>query len=207
MRISTRLLPGLAILVVLGAACHEASTKPRLQSPLVGVWELTTHFDTFTFETPAPSPPDCPYSTQYCVHYSGTTEGAYIGGLLEVRDTSSSTDTLGRTLVVTGTLQSSFCDTIEKYPPTGCTHVSDLAPVQYTGSMQVASDGATAGSIGFGIAEPSLGSWPNPLVLFSALPGRLRYAGDSIYGPVYWGTMQGRSPPSYRGTMVLRRVH
>jgi len=202
-----RRLTALALIaaIVVAAACHD-TTRPRRQSPLVGTWELTTHFDTFVFETPGASPPDCPNATQYCVHFSSNTGGPYLGGILEVQDTSSSADTLGSsTVVIAGMLQSSFCDAAGSYPPIGCTHVSARVPVQYAGNMTVTQDGTTAGSIWLWLSEPYVGSWPNPRILGS---GPLTYAGDSIDGRVpHWGTIQGRSPPTYRGTVVLRRVH
>jgi hypothetical protein len=139
MRVSRRACALLsAAVLVVALACSDATTRPRLQSPLVGTWELTTHFDTFSFETGAPSPPDCPVAPPgtsqfpYCTHYRTTTAGASLGGLLELKDTTSTSDMLSNTVYAAGTLQMSFCDSIDYQGLTGCAHVSDRAAIKYS---------------------------------------------------------------------------
>ena len=206
MRLERHVLSGICVLLAVSAACHDAPTRPRLQSPLVGKWELTTHFDTFTFETPAPSPPDCPNSGgMYCTHYRTTTDGAYLGGMIEVTDTSSSGDTLITRVVATGVLQVSYCDSFDL---SGCVHWSARTPIPYTGAI----DGTPVrgGGLYFYMGEPqdpNSASDNYRLLRPNGSNFNLTYAGDSIYGPAYWGKAAGRSPPSFRGTMVLHRVH
>ena len=202
MRMMTRGLPVVGLLLVAASGCHEPS-RPRLQSPLVGVWELTTHFDEFSFETPAPSPPDCPGSTWYCTHRRTTTDGAYLGGLIEVRDTSSTAATLTRTVSASGPVVASFCDVIDTQNLTGCVHVSDRATVTYAGQISGDPDSSNTKTLDVLIGEPGNANGDN-LVLHSY---EASYAGDSVYGPARWRHSGGRSPPTYFGTFVLRRVH
>lgn len=203
--------PHRALLALIGAllvavvACGSISDPPKIQrvpSPLAGTWELTTHLDAFSFETSAPSPPDCPENSMYCTHLRTTTAGAYLGGAVDIRDTSSAADSIARTLLVTGVLQVSFCNSIDYAGLTGCTSVSDRAAIQYAGSIGKSDYGDTPESLSFVIGEPDDGSGRHREVRSL----NLRYAGDSIYGPIYWGASAGRSPPSYRGTIVLHRV-
>ena len=52
------------------AACHDGGpASPR--HPLAGTYDLATRFMAFSFETAAPSPPDCPFATLYCTHTRG----------------------------------------------------------------------------------------------------------------------------------------
>ena len=202
MRLDSRLLPALFGAIVVIAACSD-STRPRLQSPLVGQWELTTHFDTFSFETGAPSPPDCVYANMYCTHFRATTDGAYLAGMIDLRDTSSSTDSVTKTVLASGTLQGSFCDTIDRTLLTGCTHVSDRTALEYIGVVTGVPDSTLRGSLDIVLKKPddTYGLQQPVVATYSGT-----YAGDSIYGPIYWAT-SGRSPPAYRGTFVMRRVH
>ena len=211
MRLSTRALVRDGLLIVIAAAaCHDATTaiRPRLQSPLVGTWELTTHFDTFSFETSGPSAPECPWtpgtSPYYCTHYRTTTAGAYLGGVLELTDTSSTADTLSKTLYAAGNLQVSFCDSIDFQGLTGCTHVSDRTSIPYSGTIAGKPDSTGTASLEIHVGEPADGFGLERAMRTYSLRYST-YAGDSIYGPIYWGG-GGRSPPSYRGTFVLRRV-
>jgi hypothetical protein len=204
MRLDSRLLPALFGAIVVIVACSDA-TRPRLQSPLVGQWELTTHFDTFSFKTGAPSPPDCPGFTMYCTHIRTTTDGAYLGGTLELTDSNSTADTLSKTVYASGTLQVSFCDSIDYQGLTGCSHVSDRAAIEYRGTIVGPPDGSGTPSLTINVGEPGDGfGLQRTMRTYSQRYST--YAGDSIYGPNFWGG-GGRSPPSYRGTFVLRRVH
>jgi hypothetical protein len=199
-----------AALLSVAAACHDASTRPLRQSPLVGTWELTTHFDTFSFETGGPIAPDCPWTPgtspyPYCTHYRTTTAGAYLAGLVEVTDSSSTADTVSKTVYAVGTLQVSFCDSIDYQGLTGCLHVSDRSIVQYKGLIAGPPDSTTTASLQISIDEPEDGfGLQRKMRTYSGLSLET-YAGDSIYGPIYWGG-GGRSPPSYRGSFVMRRV-
>lgn len=202
MRLDSRLLPALFGAIVVIAACSD-STRPDWLHPLAGRWELTTHFDTFSFETGAPSPPDCPGFTEYCTHYRTTTAGAYLGGTLELMGSNSKTDRLSDTVYASGTLQVSFCDSIDRQGLTGCAHVSDRAAIEYRGTI-VGSPNSPTPSLLVNIGEPGDGFGLQRVMRTYSLKYSA-FAGDSIYGPIYWGE-GGRSPPSYRGTFVMRRV-
>jgi hypothetical protein len=193
------------VLLISAVACHDASTGPRLQSPLVGTWELTTHFTLFSFETGAPSPPDCMYPDMYCTHFRTTTDGAYLGGTVEVRDSSSSTDTVSKSVVASGTVETRFCDQIDSSYITaaGCLHMGDFAAKSYSGYITGKPDSTTPGSLDVAIGEPN-DSYVG--ISISMRSYDATYAGDSIYGTVYWGESGGRSPPTYRGTFVMRRA-
>jgi hypothetical protein len=205
MRLSARVsLPLSCALFVIAAACHDATTRPRLVSPLVGQWDLTTHFDVFSFETSAPSPPDCIYADMYCTHFRTTTDGAYLAGTIEVEDSTMSADTLSKTVFASGLVETRFCDEVDNNYMTaaGCLHVSDLASVVYIGQITGMPDSTTTGSLDVVIGEPGDAFGGN----ITMRSYDATYAGDSIYGSVYWGQSGGRSPPTYRGTFVLRRV-
>lgn len=204
MRLTPRhllVLPGIAVFIV---ACSD-STRPRLQSPLVGQWTLTTHLDSFSFETAAPSPPDCPGYTMYCTHVRTTTDGAFLGGTIDVQDSSSSVDTLAKTVFASGMVQTRFCDEVDYSYVTaaGCLHVGDLAVVAYGGQITGTPDSTATGSLAVVIGEPGDVFGGN----ITMRSHHATFAGDSIYGSMYWGQSGGRSPPTYRGTFVLRRVH
>ncbi|HEX5971518.1 MAG TPA: hypothetical protein VFY85_06300 [Gemmatimonadaceae bacterium] len=203
MRLDSRLLPALFGAIVVIVACSD-STRPRLQSPLVGQWELTTHFDTFSFETGAPSPPDCVYADMYCTHFRTTTDGAYLAGVIELQDATSSTDTVTKTVLASGMVQTRFCDQVDYNYTTavGCLHVSDLATVSYAGQITGPPDSTATQALDVVIGEPGNVFGGN----ITMRSHDATYAGDSIYGKLYWGQSGGRSPPTYRGTFVLRRV-
>lgn len=198
--ISRPLSQVLGVLLVAAVACQD-STAPRKQSPLVGRWDVTTVFNQFSFETGAPSPPDCPGFSVYCTHHRTTTSGATYSGVLDVRDTSSTMGTAGSPLVATGTFDVSFCDSVDYRNLTGCTHVSPLTPIDYAGTIEVAGDIAAQGSLRVDLGEPD----PSGDGLNRQLRSlSVTFAGDSMYGPVSWGT-PGRSPPTYSGTLVAHR--
>jgi hypothetical protein len=205
MRLSARVsLPLSGLLLLVAAACHDATTRPRLVSPLVGQWELTTHFDTFSFETSAPSPPDCIYADMYCTHFRTTTDGAYLAGIIELQDSTLSADTLSKTVFANGMVETRFCDEVDTNYMTaaGCLHVGDLATVAYIGRITGMPDSTTAGSLDVEIGEPGDAFGGN----ITMRSHDATFAGDSIYGHAYWGQSGERSPPTYRGTFVLRRV-
>ena len=206
MRLTTRVsLPLSGVLLLFAAACHDATTRPRLVSPLVGQWELTTHLDTFTFETAAPSPPDCPNYTVYCTHVRTETDGAYLAGMIEVEDSTSSSDTISTTVFAHGTVEARFCDEVDDSYVTaaGCLHVSDLTSIAYSGTISGVPDSTTPGSLDVVIGEPG-DAFGFSITMRSY---DATFAADSIYGSIYWGQSGGRSPPTYRGTFVMRRVH
>ena len=199
-RKSLPVLSVVSVLSIVSIACNDVEA-PRPVNPLVGTWELTTVLDTFSFETPAPSLPDCPYHTEYCTHYRTNTAGAGIAGMLEVSEQTPGADPAAD-LLVEGDLMASFCDVIDYQGLTGCTHVSDSKSVHYTGSISGFTTDSTMGTLHFVIGEPD----PTGFGLGQQLRSyAVTVDSDSMYGNIYWGSGGGRSPPTYRGTFVAHR--
>src|SRR2546428_9073089 len=53
---------------VLAVAIASHCNDPAGVGPTVITYDVTTTLDAFSFETGAPSPPDCPNATLYCTH-------------------------------------------------------------------------------------------------------------------------------------------
>jgi len=195
-------------LLVVAAACGGGISEPPvapkvIQSPLVGQWMLTTTMDTFTFETAGPYVPDCMNSNPYCLHYRTTVDGAYLGGVLTVKDSFGLKGIVAPSVQASGTLTRAFCDSIDYKNLTGCTHVGPQVAILYMGRIDGVPDTTMAGSINFSVGEPDDGSG---FYLDARSFIRLTYAGDSLYGRFRWGMSAGRNPPTYTGSIVLRRV-
>ncbi len=153
-----------------------------VQVPAVGgVYDVTTRMATFSYETPAPSPPDCPGYTMYCTHVRPFTGAEMTGTLTITRDS------------VYGMFGGLFCNT---WSDIGCTSVVDM-PV--TGYAYYTFTKKLAGPGPFSIALRIPGAIENPVVVFNAAPDA-----DSLYGSVSWSTYPARSPPTHRGTLVAR---
>jgi len=207
MRLDSRaVLAMTGAMIALVAACDGSVNDPpqvqKIQSPLVGQWLLTTKMDTFTFET-GPSTPDCAANNPYCTHYRTTVNGAYLGGVLTVQDSFGLKGVVAPSVQVSGTLTRAFCDSTDYKGATGCTHVGPQIAVLYKGSIYGDPDSTKANSISFSVGEPDDGSGFH---LEARSYVNLTYAGDSLYGRFRWGMSAGRSPDSYMGRMVLRRV-
>jgi hypothetical protein len=186
----------LAFAALLVASC--GSTEPRhVSGPLVGTWDITTALDTFTFETPAPSPPDCPAFTLYCTHLRADTLGR-LAVTLTIGDSVVTTTGAGVYNEVSSVVWGSFCDSL---PNLGtCAHARPIGPVVYpigqvTGPRSVIAAGDRVQGELWG---PTVGQ--REIVSLSG-----RFDGDSIIGTVYWAMYVSRSPPSHRGTFVARR--
>lgn len=145
------------------------------------------------------------YPDMYCTHFRTTTDGAYLGGMIEVRDSSSSADTVSKSVIASGTVQTRFCDQIDFNYTTaaGCLHLGDITLKSYSGYITGKPDSTTPGSLHVEIGEPN-DSYVG--ISMSMRSYDATFAGDSVYGSVYWGESGGRSPPTYRGTFVMRRV-
>ena len=209
MRLDSRAVLMLAACaLVVAAACHDSSISdppagPKvIQSRLVGQWTLTTQMDTFSFET-GPSTPDCTQYNPYCTHYRATVNGAYLSGVLQVKDSFGLKGIDVPIVQASGALTRAFCDSIDYKTLTGCTHVGDQVAVQYTGLIEGVPDSTTTGSLNLYIGEPDNGTG---FFLSVRSYNGLTYAGDSIYGKFLWGMDAGRSPPTYIGRIVLHRV-
>ena len=189
----------LSVLVIVVAACHDAPTQPRPQSPLVGQWMLETRPDTFTFVT-GPTYVDCQNMGDYCTHYRATVDSAYLGGMIQVQDSLGPTGVVAAAQA-TGTLTQRFCDTIDYNGLTGCTHVGTTGPASYVGDIGATRDSTTTESLDAYMMEVTPGtSTGRRLTMLNAT-----YAGDSIYGRFVWGA-PGHSA-QYRGAFVMRRLH
>jgi hypothetical protein len=189
------------------ASCRSTEPSDGLH-PLSGTWQVTTSLDSFSYETPAPSPPDCPSFTMYCTHSHADTLGRLAiimtVGISVAPGTQNSiyplylTEAEAATIypVAFGTVTGRFCKVT---PEQGCTSTTEVGPTPYP----------SGGAVGpLTLTDPSnsvkivlrLGGADRPLVI---LRGRL--AGDSITGNVWWAAGVTRSPPAHWGTFVARR--
>jgi hypothetical protein len=173
---------------VLAVATASNCNEPAAVGPTVITYDVTTTLDGFSFETGAPSPPDCPNATLYCTHYRAFS-GAELFGTLILTDTASSASEL----VPTGTFGGKFCDSIDYAGLTGCLHVAAIPLTPYEGGL-----------------------WPRPQTIdFTGTVGGRDFSrviffvgkssGDSLYGTVRWMEKEGRSPPSHLGRFVAHR--
>jgi hypothetical protein len=190
------LLTARAALVVVALAVLPAcrSTEPLPVPPLAGTYEFTTVLDTFSFETPAPSPPDCPAATLYCTHFRADTNGR-LSGTLTVGDQITITGGDTTYTLVAATIAGRFCDAIDRVTLTGCTHVRDVATMSYSRG-EIEGRPLTSGERYARIQGPD-----NQGLSIAA-----RFSPDSIVGRVYWTEFVTRSPPAYRGSFKAYRL-
>lgn len=190
------LLASIGALLVVVAACGSITDPPKvLQSPLVGQWLLETHSDTFSFVTRGPDAQDCPNYFDYCEHKRTTVDGAYLGGMMQLRD-SGLNGVMATSVQATGTLAQRFCDSVDDYGLTGCTHVGSTTTGSYAGAISGKPDSTTMQTLWIDIRDTAAAD--------REFRTQATYAGDSIYGRFVWGSM-GHGP-RYYGTMVMRRV-
>jgi len=187
------------VFFILAAACHDAPTQPHPQSPLVGQWMLETHPDTFVFVT-GPSSTDCPGYDGYCLHYRSAGDSVYLGGMVQVQDSLGMTGVVATSVQVTGMLTQRFCDSVDYYGLTNCTHAGPARSSTYVGGIGGAPDSTTTQSLNIYTNEVIPGtSTGRALTMLGAT-----YARDSIYGRFIWG-VPGHEP-TYFGSFVMRRV-
>lgn len=161
---------------------HGPSATLTVQVPAVGgVYDVTTQMTTFSYETAAPSPPDCPNYTMYCTHFRPFTAASLTGTLTVTRDS------------VYGNFGGLFCNT---WADAGCTSVMSMPAIDYAyyTATKVISG---AGPFLIGLRVP--GAILNPVAVLKATPDA-----DSLYGAVYWSKYPARSPPTHSGTFVAR---
>ena len=146
------------------------------------VYDITTKLDAFSFETPTPSPPDCPNTvSDYCTHERAF-DGATLGGTITVTQDS-----------VYGNLEGLFCSS---WSLAGCSAVKAVAATDYPyadGTKVVPS---------IGPFSLRLGEASKPVIHMDATA-----SGDSIYGNIRWSLYEYRSPPTHRGTFVAHLRH
>jgi hypothetical protein len=162
-------------------------TGPR--SPLEGDYDVTTVLDTFSFETAAPSPPDCPAFTLYCTHVRAFS-GATLSGVLHITDDGRGSDSLKGS----GTFSGFMCASVDYAGLTGCTSVKSRTDYYASSHSTVAP-----GSLSLELEAGELSDY-KPLLSFLG-----NFAGDSIAGRVYWRAAAGRSPPTHWGRFIARR--
>jgi len=180
---SASTLAGCVLAVAIASNCNE----PAAIGPTVTTYDVTTTLDAFSFETGAPSPPDCPNATLYCTHVRAFS-GAELFGTLILTDTASSASEL----VPTGAFGGKFCDSIDYAGLTGCLHVAAIPLTPYEGGLWMRPQPIDfAGTVG-GLA--------GRVIFFSG-----KSSGDSLYGTVRWMEKEGRSPPSHLGRFVAHR--
>ena len=169
----TAVMPLLALL-----ACSIVSPEQSAKK----VYDITTKLDAFSFETPTPSPPDCPNTvSDYCTHERAF-DGATLGGTITVTQDS-----------VYGNLEGVFCSS---WSLAGCSAVKAEAATDYPyydGTKVVPS---------LGPFSLWLGETSRPNIHLDATA-----SGDSIYGDIRWSLYVYRSPPTHRGTFVAHLRH
>jgi hypothetical protein len=185
------------LLAAITAGCRDAVAPDRAH-PLSGTYDVTSTLQTFSFETPAPSPPDCPDFTLYCTHVRAA-NGASLGGVLVIGDSTASLGALTDFRDVHATFTGRFCDVIDYQTLTGCARLGEPATLDYpVGTLVVGPDFATDTLLTLTVrAAESLGR--------NVMLTGVRLRGDSLTGAIAWRLTTGRSPPTYRGTFVARR--
>jgi hypothetical protein len=102
---------------LIAIAFNGVADSTVLDVPLVGgVYDMTTQLQTFSFETAAPSPPDCPSQTLYCTHTHAFAGASMTGTLTIARDS------------VYGNFGGLFCSA---WSLDGCSAVKSLAAMDY----------------------------------------------------------------------------
>ena len=180
-------LAACALAVAIASNCNE----PAAVVPTVITYDVTTTLDSFSFETGAPSPPDCPNSTLYCTHRRAFS-GAELFGTLILIDSASNPNEV----VPTGTFGGKFCDSIDYAGLTGCLHVGAIPLTVYEGGLWPRRALDTT-SLFFGQVG---GRGSTRAIYFVG-----KSSGDSLYGTLRWVQMVYRSPPTHYGRFVARR--
>src|SRR4051812_45943848 len=116
---------GFVFAVVIGSNCGDPAPAPV--APTIRTFDVTTTFDSFSYETSAPSLPDCPPEPPgfppypYCTHYRAYS-GATLTGTFTTADTFPALPTSG-SFSAKGSFSGQFCDAIDNASATGCVHV------------------------------------------------------------------------------------
>lgn len=192
-----RILQCLALLCLGVVASCQSVFGPGDKSghPLEGTWDVTTQLTQFSFETAAPSPPDCPGAFLYCTHLR-TFGGATLSGVLEITLDGRNAEPLAGAGIFAG----EFCDTWDVSSASGCTHVSPLTG-DYRPSSSSLSGFAADSSFFLGLQTSLNATYSNGPAIY--LNGRL--VADSLVGDVRWMKYLYRSPPTHIGTFIARR--
>ncbi len=178
-----------ALVTVLASACNGGTEPLQITPPIT--FDVTASFTQFSFETPSPSPPECPnlYNT-YCTHGRPFT-GATLSGTLVLDATASPTTRL------TAQMARTFCNRWSVDAPTRCLSVKDMPLHEYHEDRF-----ETRPRIGQVILEQGDNFTPT-IVLSYASP--LETA-DTLRGLISFMEYQYRSPPTHIGTYVAVRL-
>jgi hypothetical protein len=176
------------VVVAANASCNLVGPNES-----VDVYDVTTTLETFSFETSAPSPPDCPFTpnmSPYCTHVRAFT-GATLTGTMSL---TASVDSI----IPAGTFTGKMCSSYGVSTPNGCAAVTERTDEYGPGSSQsrVHPDGVT---ITIRMRVGSNLDFKPLLGLYGAIHG------DSITGQVVWSAAPGRSPPTHYGKFVAVR--
>ena len=102
---------------LIALAANGVADTATVDVPQVGgVYDVSTRLLTFSFETAAPSPPDCPGYTLHCTHHRDF-DGATLGGTLTVTRDS-----------VYGNFEGLFCSA---WTLAGCSAVQPVAAMDF----------------------------------------------------------------------------
>jgi hypothetical protein len=188
-----RTLRALSVFLLVVLESCRLLEPSRTPHPLAGTWEVTTAIDLFTFETAAPSPPDCPSATLYCPHYRPDTLGR-LSFTMNIADVDAADGPISYP-VISSTVTGMFCDSYSLAP--GCTHAKAVGPLVYP-------TGDVIGPFGQRVPADSVsGRLHGPADEIIHFEGRV--AGDSIVGRLYWAQHVTRWPPAHLGNFVARR--
>jgi hypothetical protein len=171
-------------------ACDALDPKDE---PVV-VYDVTTTLEKFSFETAAPSPPDCPASpsmSPYCTHVRPFF-GATLSGVLTLKF-------LGDSAVPAGTFTGKMCSAIDYAGLTGCTAVTERSDEYGPSTPSMVTRGPTSSTIAVHLQVGALTDFKPLLTLYGPMDE------DSIWGNVVWIAYQSRSPPGHSGQFVARR--
>jgi hypothetical protein len=173
-----------ALMMAIASAC-AGSTEPSRSI----TFDVTTSFTEFSFETPAPSPPDCPNYTLYCTHVRPFT-GATLSGTLMLDETAR----VGGS--VTAQLAGTFCNAWS-VSPTGCTSVKD-SPLHEYHEDSFRTPHPTTGEVvlqqGDFFSTAVLLTYDSPLE-----------TSDTVRGTIRFMEYQYRDPPTHIGTYLAVR--
>ena len=164
--------------------------------PPAGVYDLTTVLDSVSFETSAPSPPDCPsVGSMYCTHHRAFNGGS-LGGVISVSDqTGTAVYASGR--LTDAQVSGQFCTSFSL--TAGCDAVGPMTDYTFSTGAYYTKTATAAAPDSVFISLYGPGGSPARMEL------RGVYVNGDIVGRIYWSLTTYRSPPAHLGSFVLHR--